>query len=71
MFFGKFSLSAHLKINTLFSDLTVLEKSMLFPLVALAIAFGIFPHLFFDYTSQDIAAFAIFVTDAARENILK
>ena len=71
MFFGKFSLSAHLKINTLFSDLTVLEKSMLFPLVALAIAFGIFPHLFFDYTSQDIAAFATFVSDAARENILK
>ncbi len=71
MFFGKFSLSAHLKINTLFSDLTILEKSMLFPLVALAIVFGIFPHLFFDYTSQDLAAFATFITNTAKSNLLK
>lgn len=71
MFFGKFSLSAHLKINTILVDLTSLEKLMLFPLVALAIAFGIFPNLFFDYTSQDIAAFATFVTDAAKMNLAK
>ncbi len=71
MFFGKFSLSANLKINTIFSDLTSLEKLMLFPLVVLAIIFGIFPNLFFDYTSLDIAAFATFITDSAKNNLAK
>ena len=52
MFFGKFWVRQY---QETLQDLTLREKTMLYPLAILALIFGIFPSLIFDVTGQSLA----------------
>lgn len=62
MFFGKFSLSAKMQVNSILHDLTQREKIMLIPLVLFSIVLGLYPNFLFDHISIDMADFASYVT---------
>jgi NADH-quinone oxidoreductase subunit M len=64
MFFGKFSISAHLKIQPVLHDLDLREKMLLLPLVLMSIALGLFPGLLFEVISHSVSGFTAYLTEA-------
>jgi len=68
MFFGKFWLRRSDLWNNL-PDITVREKLMMIPLVLAAIAFGLYPALFFHLVSPSVSEFVANIVAEGKSNI--
>lgn len=69
MFFGKFSLDVSLHQHQPLSDLSPMEKTILFPLVGLSIILGLFPSLIFNLTSPFVGQFVEYVMQVGNTHL--
>ncbi|MFD2513399.1 NuoM family protein [Pontibacter locisalis] len=69
MFFGKYWIFPDLRGKALISDMNLREYLMLVPLAALALLFGIFPHLLLDKIGVSVAGFTELVLQNGQEQL--